>query len=657
MDAGRFRVGIPLLVGAVVALGAGGTALDQQARLSAAATDAATSEAASGVLVLGLGRHLVEANADGSGLHLLTSPGPAVSDSHPAVSPDGSLVAFERWTSDSFNATVVVMPTGGGAVSRVGTGISPMWSPGGSLLAYRTVDAGFNVSISVCRSDGSERRRLVTDAGWIADWSPDGRSIAYTNDTGIAVVDADTGARRLLRKSQPFSLAWSPQGTRIAYSDDVGVWVIDADGSHQRRVGPVATGDYALAWSPDGRKIAYGRDVPYGSEKPVQVVVVDADAGKTIGAVPALAGGDADAPAWSPDGGRIAFLRSPEPVSFRGTRRADVWVVDANGSNPLEVTRAFPWGGSGSLPRWLPGVASVTPDPLLPSTAVDAVQVQKLDSSYRVAAVDKSTVALVGGKHALGIWDRKRGLTWLRARYATRVSLSGRRVYWSYWGDEGRMAGVWTATWPGGRPTRLFTCAGVRGTCLEPTVEGDHTLAVYSYKNSLWRLRGLTRQLIRREKRNLEPLSVSNGRILLRSHARLEVVDARGRLLVSIPSHSQDFWACLSGSRLIVLSAAKVTVYQLPGANSVTTWPVGATGSADLADFPYQTLFPYRAGVPFHVLDVENGHDAIITIGGRIWPTTVGISQAGLFYTAAPPYTGRGEVGFVPLAAIRQALR
>ena len=56
--------------------------------------------------------------------------------------------------------------------------------------------------------------------------------------------------------------------------------------------------------------------------------------------------GDKDQPVWSPDGSRIAYVAPGE-----GDNGLDIWVMDANGSNPVNLTQS---AGDEFDPVWLP---------------------------------------------------------------------------------------------------------------------------------------------------------------------------------------------------------------------------------------------------------------------------------------------------------------
>ena len=108
--------------------------------------------------------------------------------------------------------------------------------------------------------------------------------------------------------------------------------------------------------SPDGQQLAF---VVYGSwGAPYwqsMIFVTDRNGGEPqrITDLPGLN----SEPAWSPDGTRIAFSNRPEGGSV------DIWLMDADGSNPVNLTADQP-AGSKSAPAW---------------------SAQPIDGSYRIA--------------------------------------------------------------------------------------------------------------------------------------------------------------------------------------------------------------------------------------------------------------------------------
>ncbi|HEV3059824.1 MAG TPA: amidohydrolase family protein [Vicinamibacterales bacterium] len=138
---------------------------------------------------------------------------------HPAVSPDGSQVAFAAL------GDLWVMPIGG-APRRLTTDpaveTEPAWSPDGRSLAYST-DRGGSMNIWT-RDLESGADRQITHAGnaaMLAAWSPDGARIAFVDSDGqLQVVDVKSGAVTKVHDhlNEPGRASWSPDGTAIVVS-------------------------------------------------------------------------------------------------------------------------------------------------------------------------------------------------------------------------------------------------------------------------------------------------------------------------------------------------------------------------------------------------------------------------------------------------------
>jgi WD40 repeat protein len=121
--------------------------------------------------------------------------------------------------------------------------------------------------------DGLCRRELLQLSGprrpgRRVAWSPDGRRLATTQESGLPLVwDAVTGKMLFVLNDPPdassnsgWSAAWSPDGKRIAAGrSDITVWDVES----RKPLGVIrghTRGVHSLAWSPDGTRIATGSD-------------------------------------------------------------------------------------------------------------------------------------------------------------------------------------------------------------------------------------------------------------------------------------------------------------------------------------------------------------------------------------------------------------
>jgi Tol biopolymer transport system component len=86
---------------------------------------------------------------------------------NPDFSPDGRLLAFERYDNDDGISIWRAHPGGSGMREVAGAGVQPAWSPSGRSIAYSAPPGPFpaNYEIFIARRDGSHVHRLGARRG------------------------------------------------------------------------------------------------------------------------------------------------------------------------------------------------------------------------------------------------------------------------------------------------------------------------------------------------------------------------------------------------------------------------------------------------------------------------------------------------------------
>ncbi|MBA2421106.1 MAG: PD40 domain-containing protein, partial [Thermoleophilaceae bacterium] len=165
-------------------------------------------------------------NADGTGERNLT-PGPE-RETEPAISPDGTKIAFERevgasGSHESGNHEIFTMNADGTEVTRLthtatGREQHPNFSPDGRKIVFDDnfhAPPGVPGAIYTMDVDGSDVTKLTgnrKDRHGLGAYSPDGRKISFTASENIYVMNADgSGQRPLTTHPAPdIQASWAP---------------------------------------------------------------------------------------------------------------------------------------------------------------------------------------------------------------------------------------------------------------------------------------------------------------------------------------------------------------------------------------------------------------------------------------------------------------
>ena len=210
-----------------------------------------------------------------------TSPVHLTRGSTASWSPDSERIAFHRSPSDDYGTRIPGRTEPGGPTKDSDIFIARV----DDLVAKRPV----HVNLTEKFQGGTPG---VSSSEDDADWSPDGKQIAFTSrDSSCA--------------------------TNQACQAGAEIWVMSAEGSSPKRLTSNSEEERSPDWSPDGKKILYMCKPVVG--KPFEICVMNADgSGRevlTSNTVPDLG------PTWSPDGKRITVIRG-------GGGQQQIYVLD-----------------------------------------------------------------------------------------------------------------------------------------------------------------------------------------------------------------------------------------------------------------------------------------------------------------------------------------
>ncbi len=352
--------------------------------------------------------------------------------SEPAFSPDGNFVAFRRRSDKPGVSGIYVKGVGSEEVwqvTNVGGDCCPAWAPDGRTIAFARFADNNEVGIFLASAsreketpvDFNGQKLSMTLSGSVKKldtqgvhpkrgelaWSPDGKSVAFSSTSGIALLSMESASVRRLTSPPPLSEDWgptfSPDGERILFvrnneagipEEILSVSKLGGDttrivSQHSQILGPPQ-------WSVDGQSVIFATD--FGSHPGLWRVPVETqDAPAQIndsGWYPAVsrrgyklayqrithslniwelelngpgsnkerkeqkilvsATSETDqgpGPQISPDGKKLAFMSDRS-----GTM--EIWTSDRDGSNPVQLTAI---GGAGT-PRWSPDSESIVFD-------------------------------------------------------------------------------------------------------------------------------------------------------------------------------------------------------------------------------------------------------------------------------------------------------
>jgi Tol biopolymer transport system component len=277
--------------------------------------------------------HIYIAKADGSEMKPLPDvPGYDMQGS-PCWSADGSLLAYDAWKhgqgEKNNHAKIIVVSAAGDNPRILCDGAMPRFSPQSNRIAFTRYAP--NQGVWVMSAEGPDKELVLLDEqGWCAQWSPDGKQIAYASNgsDGANLVTFDlvegVSTRLFEAGNSPYqsffwNFAWSPDSRQIVFKGQRAegkqeVGIVDArsakHGLITRHEGDVRPN---FDWGHDGSRILFVQPCPERDDR-IQIYSLNP---KTKDPPQLLAGQDPNrnnnGMSLSPDGTKLALCSHRPP--------------------------------------------------------------------------------------------------------------------------------------------------------------------------------------------------------------------------------------------------------------------------------------------------------------------------------------------------------
>ena len=280
---------------------------------------------------------------------------------YPALSPDGTTLAYSSDRGGGFEIFVKQLAPGGDEVQLTRDGhqnLQPAWSPDGTHIAYYSNTRG---GIWVVPAFGGVARQL-TDFGSLPAWSPEGEEIAFqsyplmeiglesppampTSTIWVCRWNSSDAPRQITKPGQPSgghgAASWSPDGDRIAFtSSGYGIysaWSVGKEGGAPEMMVQANIDYFEIFYTPSGEDFYFtGRqEGVYGLwrasvHSPATTLTLVATALPAAIRHPTLSG----------DGKRLAYSALTMRNDLRSVRLDPVSSGAVDGSTPLTADTA-----------------------------------------------------------------------------------------------------------------------------------------------------------------------------------------------------------------------------------------------------------------------------------------------------------------------------
>ena len=224
--------------------------------------------------------------------------------------------------------------------------INPNWSPDGRSIAYTSYRSGLpDIFVSHIYAGTMDVLTKNSAQNFLPQFSPDGTRIAFLStrdgNSEIYVMNRDGSNVQRLTNNPAIdgTPTWSPTGAQIAFtSERTGtpqVYIMNVDGSGLRRVSYESYADRAT-WSPAPyNEIAFSARTGPGFD----IKILNIGSGETRQIT--FGEGTNESPAWAPNGRHLSFMSTRQG-------RSQIFTVDRDGRNLRQITR----DGNNTTPHW-----------------------------------------------------------------------------------------------------------------------------------------------------------------------------------------------------------------------------------------------------------------------------------------------------------------
>lgn len=309
-------------------------------------------------------------------------------------------------------------------------GPAPAGTPGanGRIVFARAVCSSECVWNIVAADSGGANQTVLAgpysrdafDDHFIANWSPDGRSVIFMANQGIWQVNADGSGLHEVFAAPDIGIeegiddgpVFTPDGEHIVFTRccpggyGYSLWSINSDGTGLKDVttepGADGPADTTPQLSPEGRRVVFRRCFP---DRPCTVATVNIN-GTHMREITPEAMIVSRSGNWSPRGNEILFSGHIDPDVH-----SSLWVIHANGGRLREIkVQGLACGGANDdpngiaclAPRWSPDGTKIIFEANSPTTGSNIYTVNADGSGLAQVTFDGGSDNAGWGTHPLG---------------------------------------------------------------------------------------------------------------------------------------------------------------------------------------------------------------------------------------------------------------